>query len=93
MTGQSEKPITAKDLETVLTKVLTARPIAPSSKLEETHKTEHDFVKEMIKRRQRSVARWEKFKRSAIGAITVAVVGWSLAGLTFFGDYIMRIWK
>ncbi len=93
MTEQPDKPVSAQELETILNKVLTERPVAPSTESDEVHETEHDFVKEMIKRRQRTTARWEKFKRSAIGAIAVALVGWGLAGLTFFGDYIMRIWK
>jgi len=93
MNEKIDKPITAIELEKILNKVLLTNKVLPSPELSKRHELEHDFIKEMIARRKKNSERWEKFKRSAIGAIAVVIVGWGIAGLTLIGNYILENWN
>ena len=56
----------------------------------EQHRRDHDFVAYLREQKERRTATWENIKRTAIGAITVALLSAIGSGLYWVGSLVLE---
>lgn len=78
-------PLTEEKLKEIMNSVLDERDRIDH----ETHKDHHEWLKRKMEQEARFRDRLETFKKSAIGAVAVAVIGATIKGLAFIGGVVL----